>query len=193
VVYFIVDRTHEDTLEGLRSDLLLNTLRLTALFRERMNIARRIFYEKSNRDIPVRDRLREIYVLREMGNLSREELGFVDLLFELTVQAQAGIKNSGEETVLERSSAEFICGEIIFSPGDEVYYTGEEKYPLVTAAISRGAHIIRDDSLEYDLMVKIKHQERGFKLEVTGTNGRKLTMDEIVEMHPFKKIKLEVA
>ncbi|MGC8505520.1 MAG: hypothetical protein ACP5NK_02265 [Thermoplasmata archaeon] len=191
MVYFIGEGSRTGNLESLRADLLLNTLDFISMFRERMRLAELISREKLSRGLPVRDRVRELEVLNEIGELSGDESAFVNLLFELTVKAQNAMDEKDSFTSNVDENIEYACGQAICSPGDELYHTCKENHPFVRAAISRGSHIINGSTDCFDLKVKVRRGERSFSLEVTSREGKKLRLDEIAGAGSFKKIHME--
>ena len=191
MVYFIGEGSRVNILESLRADLLLNTLDFISIFRERMRLAELISKEKLSRGLSVRDRVRELEVLNEIGELSGEELAFINLLFELTVKAQITRMDEDSFNANVHEDIEYACGQIICSPGDELYHTCKENHPFVKAAMSRGSHIINGSTDYYDLKVKVNRGERSFSLEVINRDLKKLTLDEIVGTSSFKRIHME--
>ena len=191
MVYFIGEGSRVNNLESLRAELLLNTLGFISIFKERMRLAELISKEKLSRGLSVRDRVRELEVLNEIGELSGNELAFINLLFELTVKAQITRMDDDSFNANVHEDIEYACGQVMCSPGDELYHTCKENHPFVRAAISRGSHIINGNADYFDLKVKIRRGERSFSLEIINRDGRKLTMNEIVGTSSFRRIHME--
>ena len=191
MVYFIGNEKAEDNLEKLREELLSNTREITEMFRKRIEISRLIFQEKLRKGADLRDRNQELKVIRRIGVRSAEERSFINALFELTTRAQAGLISEYSPEERECRTAEYEIGRIVCLTGDEIYHNCDREHPFIKAAISRGSHIIRGSTEDYDLKISIKTDELNLRIDAFNSELRKFSFDSLMEKGGFKKILVE--
>ncbi|SJK85687.1 chorismate mutase family protein [Cuniculiplasma divulgatum] len=191
MVYFIGNEKTDDNLEKLREDLLLNTLEITDMFRKRIELSRLIFQEKLRKGVTLRDRNQELRVIRRIGVRSVEERSFVNALFELTTQAQAGLISGKSEEECDCETAEYQIGRIICLTGDEIYHNCDREHPFIKAAISRGSHIVCGSIEDYDLKISIRTDELNLKIDAFNNKLKKFSFDDLLKPSGFKKILVE--
>ncbi len=158
VVYFIKDVT-SGSLEKIREDVFENTKELLRLFDERRHLSRRISAVKSRGNLDIRDREREIRVLKMMPDLGPVQRSILNMIFEYTIWCESKDESPDHEEmqpepfILNGSPEilEYFASTICCSPGSEVYASGELNENFKLGAAKKGAHIINGtcDSVDF--------------------------------------------
>ena len=160
VVYFIGDVT-SGSLEKIREDVFKNTKELLRLFEERRNLSRRISIIKSRGNLDIRDREREIRVLKMMPDLDPVQRSILNMIFEYTIWCEFKVESPDQEKmqsepfILNGSMdiLEYFASTICCSPGSEVYASNELNENFKLGAVKKGAHIINGKSDRVDFRI----------------------------------------
>lgn len=186
MVYFIGDVT-SGSLQKLRQQIFRNTEELLRLFDERRKLSKSISIIKSQANIDIRDREREIFVMNNIHPADSIQKGILNMIFEYTISCETMLNvpeesSHNSEPIVIRgpiSTLELLASTISCSPGTEVYANNELNEKFIIGAVKKGAHIIVGNCNNAD--IKIGHcEELGTYDIVISNNDTMKVRSEIV-------------
>ena len=186
MVYFIGDVT-SGSLQKLRQQIFRNTEELLRLFDERRKLSKIISIIKSQANMDIRDREREIFVMNNIHPADSIQKGILNMIFEYTISCETMLhipeesSHTSEPIVIRGpiSTLELLASTISCSPGTEVYANNELSEKFIIGAVKKGAHIIVGNCNNAD--IKIGHgEELGTYDIVISNNDTMKVRSEIV-------------
>ncbi len=193
MVYFIGDGIEKsDVLEDLREKLMENSRLLLSLFKERLELGKSIGQVKRARKLDLRDRTRELQVLKRLNVRDPIEERFINILFELTIMSECTgkhVKHDASVTgteALQEMLAEFLC-----LPGDRILTDVNIELPFIQRAVSKGVHVVNEGREPYDLRIQISRQTQDSSIRIWNLSFKDpASLSD--EFHRSRIIKLEV-
>jgi len=197
VIYFMRDAT-SGLLEKVRKDILQNTVELVRLFKKREELSKIIASIKTRENFEIRDRKREEFVLKNLGNLSPRQRSILNMIFEFSIAcqdhvdetlnvnlSQSHIQIRGEKVLLE-----YVAAAISSKPGSEVYSSKELHPAFVLGAVRNGAHVIngRCDSPE----LRIGHSSEHEIYHISIDDGGIMSVNPMILHTDFDFTKVQV-
>ncbi len=185
-------------LEKVRKDILQNTMELVRLFNEREELSRIIASIKTNGNFEIRDRRREEYVLKSLGNLSPRQRSIINMIFEFSIACQQEIDETLNENLSGRklkingdsTFLEYLAATLSSKPGAEIFSSRELDPIFVLGAVRNGAHIISGKCDSPDL--RIGHSKDREIYHITITEGELSLNPEVLQTDfGFTKVQVD--
>ena len=162
-------------LEKVRKDILKNTMELVRLFNEREELSRIVASIKTNGNFEIRDRRREEYVLKSLGNLSPRQRSIINMIFEFSIACQQEIDETLNENLLGRklkingdsAFLEYLAATLSSKPGAEIFSSRELDPMFVLGAVRNGAHIINGKCDSPDLRIGHSRDRKIYHITIT--------------------------
>lgn len=162
-------------LEKVRKDILQNTMELVRLFNEREELSKIIASIKTSGNFEIRDRRREEFVLKSLGNLNPRQRSILNMIFEFSIACQEDIDETLHENLSssdlkirgEKSLLEYLAATLSSKPGTEIFASRELDPLFVLGAVRRGAHIINGKCDDPDLRIGHSQDKEIYHISIT--------------------------
>ena len=166
----------------MRSELLKNSEDIINLLKKRRTIVENISEIKDQKKMMIRDRQREIEVIRSLGD-DRFTESILNMLFEFSIHYECKNEEKKKQYKNEYHAITFEDGDtliyllsLIIPAGSIVY--SKTQYDMLGKFLNKGVHIINDEIKDPDAYISFNKNSRS---DVIIDDKRILFSDKFIE------------